>query len=236
MPRPVARFNLPAIEACLRRLQQESLVLDGELAAEREPFSSEILDNLLAGYRYIDRLLSDMASGGEPVLPFSEGGHSSGLLELNNIVLYGTDPERRERYASSLKACEKRLYTRRGGGIDDLVNTYRLHQHESLWHRCAVVYVHTLSQPQLFIEGNHRTAALLVSYLLALEARPPLVMGSEEARGLLALSASIGRWSRHSIAMRLRLRRLRKSVARIIREQSNPLFLLEPKVEADARA
>jgi hypothetical protein len=42
--------------------------------------------------------------------------------------------------------------------------------------RAAEVYIYILSEPQLFIAGNHRTGALVLSYILAREGRPPFVL------------------------------------------------------------
>ena len=60
----------------------------------------------------------------------------------------------------------RRFYEEREGGIQDLVEWYAGHRGESAWDRAAGVYVRILSKPQLFIEGNHRTGALLMSYIL----------------------------------------------------------------------
>jgi hypothetical protein len=49
------------------------------------------------------------------------------------------------------------------------------------WKRAAGVYVRTLSEPELFIEGNHRSGALVMSYILAREGYPPFVLTAENA-------------------------------------------------------
>jgi hypothetical protein len=36
---------------------------------------------------------------------------------------------------------------------------YALHDSESVWKRASGVYIRVLSEPQLFLEGNHRSGA-----------------------------------------------------------------------------
>ncbi|WP_232470147.1 MULTISPECIES: hypothetical protein, partial [Methylococcus] len=52
-------------------------------------------------------------------------------------------------------------------GIEGLMDWYALHRRESPWERAAGVYARVLSKPQLFIEGNHRSGSLIMSYILA---------------------------------------------------------------------
>jgi hypothetical protein len=48
-----------------------------------------------------------------------------------------------------------------------------------------------VSEPQLLIEGNHRTGALVLSYILAREGRPPFVLTAENAKAYLDPSTLI---------------------------------------------
>jgi hypothetical protein len=65
------------------------------------------------------------------------------------------------------------------------------HEGESAWSRAAGAYVRTLSKPQLFIEGNHRAGALMMSYILVREGRPPFVLSVENAGAYFDPSAVI---------------------------------------------
>jgi hypothetical protein len=63
-----------------------------------------------------------------------------------------------------------------------VMDWYALKEGKSVWRRAAGVYIRILSEPQLFIEGNHRTGALIMSYLLAREGRAPFVLTDDNAR------------------------------------------------------
>src|SRR5262245_19672109 len=103
------RLNLPAVEEGLRRTQR---VL--ERPPDRDPLDDRVLENMLAGYAYVDAI----AAAG--VDPFALG-HLKQLLEVNCLVLYGTSPERRAAYAGSLEANEQRFYGEGAAGVRDVV-------------------------------------------------------------------------------------------------------------------
>jgi hypothetical protein len=84
-------------------------------------------------------------------------GQLRNLLELNALVLCGTHPARRDAYARHFEATERRFYEERADGIQDLVEQCAGSRSGSPWERAAALYARMPSQPQLFIEGNHRT-------------------------------------------------------------------------------
>lgn len=219
MQEPAGRLNLPAIEQALQSIQVAMNDVIRRLDAERDSFTDEIRDNMLAGYRQVDSMLAD------GVRPF-ELGTSERLLELNNTVLYGSDTDRWARYESSIAANTKRFYEKQEGGIGDLVQNYQMHNYESVWNRCALVYIHMLSQPQLFIEGNHRTACLLLSLILVWEGNPPFVLTAGNAADFFQPSTLIGRSKRHSLRMMLRHNRLKKNLAGLLRRTADSSFLV----------
>ena len=67
---------------------------------------------MLAGYSYVERLVADKVD------IFAMGEHRH-MLELNRIVLCGTDADRRREYAGHLAATERRFYEERNAGIED---------------------------------------------------------------------------------------------------------------------
>jgi Fic family protein len=52
-----------------------------------------------------------------------------------------------------------------------------------------------LSEPQVFIEGNDRTGALVMSYILAKAGQPPFVLSFANAKPYFESSAQIKRGS-----------------------------------------
>lgn len=213
------RLNLDAIELALKNTQREFSRLNGELDSERSFLYDEVLTNMMAGYTYVDALVALQVD-------LFATGHSRKILELNNIVLYGTDPQRRSRYIKALDFNETYFYQQELGGIGDLIEAYRMHDNESVWKRAARVYIRILSHPQLFLEGNHRTGALLMSYVLVREGKPPFVLTAANAKVYFDPSFLIRKCKKHSLSLFFHMPKLKNHFARLLKEQANPDYLL----------
>jgi hypothetical protein len=172
------------VAAALRRVQRDFDAINARLRARREPMSDRVVENMVSGYATVDRLLA----AGVDVFAMGSLHH---VLELNTVVLCGTDPARREQYARHREATERRFYEQPDGGIRDLVEWSAGHRHDSPWLRAAGLFVRMLSTPQLFVEGNHRTGALLMSYVLLRAGLPPFVLTPENAAAYFDPSAAI---------------------------------------------
>ena len=164
------RLNLDCIEASLRAVQGDFERVNAALLLRREPLTDQIINNLLEGYAYVDQLLED------GVEVFSPSGFDH-ILELNHIVLCGTDDRVRLEYGPHLLETRRRF----SQGIDAIADWYDRKRHKSATRRAAGVYVLSVSQPQLFLEGNHRTGALVASYILVQEGLPPFVLTPQNA-------------------------------------------------------
>ena len=123
----------------------------------------------MEGYRYVDALLAERVD----VFAYGQSRH---LLELNHRVLCGITPERRTQFAAHLAETERRFYDRGDGGIGELHDWVQRNRTRPARALAAGVFVHAVSTPQLFIEGNRRTAVLVASYLLARGGLPPVVV------------------------------------------------------------
>ncbi len=164
---------------------------------------------MVAGYDWVDALL---AEGIDPLTP----GSLKYLLEMNTLVLCGTDPTERHVHAGHIQATERRFYGEREGGVRDLVEWYAGHQDDSALECAAGLYVLMLSKPQLFIEGNHRTAALVMSYVLVRDGRPPFVLSVHNAAEYFASAAAIRDVHKNSSAMLFRAPAFRQRVVRLL--------------------
>lgn len=213
------RLNLQAIEASLRTVQKNFASINASLHCRRETMADEIVANMMAGYEFVDQLVADRST-------LFSLGHLRWLLELNALVLCGRDPRERERHAEHLAATEEHFYGERDDGIRDVVEWYELHKSESVWKRAAGVYIRVLSEPQLFIEGNHRTGALIMSFILATESQPPFVLSVDNARSYFDPSTLITKTSKRSVAMLFRMPKLKKEFAVFLREQADDRYLL----------
>lgn len=213
-----ARIDLGAVEACLREVQQAFPAINRTLRSPRDVMSDDVVTNMVAGYRLIDQWI------GEGTDPFAFG-HSALMVVLNHLVLCGPrwrdDPESE----AHRRATEAYFYEHREGGIGDLMQWYGLHRQASPWKLGAGVYVHILSEPQLFIEGNHRTGALLTSFLLVRSGRPPFVLSVDNARAYFDPSTLIKKTNKHALTTLFRLPKIRRETAAFLERHADPRLL-----------
>ena len=213
-----SRLNLAAIEACLRQVQKEFPRINKHLQSRRDSMDDAVVANMMAGYAFVDRTIAERTD-------LFAMGHSKCLLELNHLVLCGDDPARRKEMAPHLAATAQHFYADNGRGVGDIMDWYALHGKDSVWQRASGVYIRVLSEPQLFIEGNHRSGALIMSYLLARDGRPPFVLTVDNAKAYFDPSTLIHHTKKHSLAMLFRMPKLKKNFARFLQHQANPEFL-----------
>jgi hypothetical protein len=228
-PLPWLRLDLDEIA---RSIQLTAGLADagvlGSTSAD-EPMTPETLANVFEGFRFIDTLLASRTE-------IFRYGRSGVLLELNHIVLCGTDPERRAQYARHLAETERAFYEEREG-IGAFHDWFQRHAAQPPRALAAGVFAYLLSAPQLFIEGNSRTAALLAGYLLARGGLPPLVV---TPRWLGRYREAVGRCSairREAFAGGLAVTRAAHQVEAFLAESADPRFLagqLETAPEAPA--
>ena len=196
------------------------------LGAPADPLGDRVQRRLLAAYA----LLGDAVADGRDLLA---PGHSLTLLRLNHTLLYGPRGRRDPDNARALEASERRFYEGESlvcsagiaCGVGDLVAWREAHRRLPAARRAAGVYVRTLAAPQLFVEGNHRSAMLLASHELLLDGHPPFVLSLDNVAELRGCSAAIGRIRRGGLSSWARARRLRRRVAAIILASADPSHL-----------
>jgi hypothetical protein len=211
MPAP-CHLNLPAIDRSLREVQAQFDLLSERFYEPRDPLVDAVRQNLLAGYALID----DYVARGVDLFSLS---HVGLLLEINAMVLCGGDPLRRAEYAQHIEATEKRFFDSEEGGIKDLLEWYDMHRDESVWKRAAGVYVRILSKPQLFIEGNHRSGSLIVSYLLMRDGFPPFVLTADNAEGYFNPSSVIRNLPKRGFKALFKLPKIKRKYAAFLESQ-----------------
>jgi hypothetical protein len=218
----VSAINLVAIEFALRELQKVFPDVNERLFDRRDPLADDVIENMLAGYALVDRWVT---SG----VDICAMGHSRYWLHLNAVVLCGEErgenPRALERSHRLLEATETRFYEEPEGGIGDVMEWYALNQHKNVWFRAAGVYNRILSQPQLFIEGNHRTGALIVSYLLLREGEPPFVLTEKNAKGFFDPSSLMKKTKKRKLAEQFKFRRLTRAFAEFLETHKNADYL-----------
>ncbi|MER2509367.1 Fic family protein [Amaricoccus sp.] len=194
---------------------------DGALsdAFAEEPITADALRRLFEGYRHIDRLLADRVD----VFDYGATRH---LLELNHIVLCGVSPERRAQFRDHIEETERVFYER--PGIGELVDWYKRNRSRAPRKLAAGLFVRFVSAPQLFIEGNGRTATLLASYHLARSGLPPLVIGAENFGRYAEILRRAGGIDRAAFSSLFAAEFVAHRLVGLMTDTGDPAFLLEP--------
>jgi len=213
------RFDLAAIERALRAVQRDFDRINATLDTPRDPLSDRVIANLLAGYAYLDTLLAD---GRHPLTL----GNSRDLLQLNHLVLCGTDEADIQDSAKHLAETAARFYDTAGpGGIGELMSTLAAYRDEPVWRRAARAYIQVMSRPQLFIEGNHRTGALIMSAILAGDGKPPFVLTVKNAKAYFDPSTLAKDSRKRSLQLFWRRPKLCKRFAELLKSEADRGFL-----------
>jgi hypothetical protein len=215
------RLNLHAIEQSLRAVQREFPKINEVLRSRRDSMTHEVVENMMAGYAFVDWAIADGTDLLDP-------RYVAWLLELNHIVLCGCDPNSRREHSKHIDATAQRFYTQDEFNIDDLLHWHRDHAQESAWKRAAGVYVRILSQPQLYIEGNHRTGALIMSYILGRAGKPPFVLTIDNAKAYFDPSSLIKETKKSAATLLMKLPGMKKRFARFLEEHADALYLETP--------
>lgn len=213
------RLNLAAIDASLRAVQGEFERINRSLDTSRDPLTDRVRDNLMHGYRMLDEALATDFD------PFARG-HSHWLLELNTRVLCGVDPRRREEFAAHIAATERHFYGSGDAGVGGLIGWLERHREDVVWKRAAGAYVYVLSRPQLYLEGNHRTGALIMSALLARAGAAPFVLSVANAKAYFDPSTLVKDTHKQGFDSLMRVPKLKRRLATLLRESGTAQFLL----------
>ncbi|MGO9392717.1 hypothetical protein, partial [Rhodoblastus sp.] len=214
----MAALNLQAIESSFRKLQKVFPEINLSLFERRDALDDEVVRNLLAGYAMVNRLLKD----GVDLFAM---GNLHYWLELNAVVLCGPAGSEPACNRPLIEATEARFYDQPDGGIGDIVDWVHRNPGKNVWRRAAGVFIRILSEPQLFIEGNHRTGALIMSYMLARENCPPFVLTEKNARAFFNPSSVFKKSSKRNILMKLKMPGLTRAFSEFLECQANKAFL-----------
>lgn len=215
-------INLRAIDASLRKLQRVFPEVNQKFFDHRDSLDDDVIEKMLEGYALVDRLVADRTD-------IFAMGYLSHWLQLNAVVLCGDDADALARYHRLLRATEARFYEERECGIRDVMEWHALNQNKSVWFRAAGIYNRILSEPQLFIEGNHRTGALIISYILVREGQPPFVLTEKNAQGFFDPSSVIRKLKKRNLVEQFKFTRLTRAFSEFLESQSNCDFLASSK-------
>lgn len=178
-----------------------------------------VVKNMLSGYVHIDALLKNG-------IDITKKKHVHHILELNHIVLCGTDPQIRAEFSKHIKNTAERFYGQKGCNIGDLLSWHKGNIKRSAWKRAAGLYILNLSQPQLFFEGNHRTGALLMSAVLARNDKPPFVLNLDNAEAYFNPSTLVKFTQKNIVTNLWKLPKLRKYFTGFLKNQGDIKYLV----------
>ncbi len=174
-------FDLEKISNALKGFQTAFPEINSRLEVRREDVTDTMISQILQSYTFLNSLLRlnmDL---------FTPAGLYN-LLELNHIVLCGTDQQTRLDYYSHLNETRKGFIKK----ILPIKEWVLEKKNEKDPFKIATgYYSRALSQPQLFIEGNHRTGNIILNYLLVSAATPPYIISAQTALQYLDLSSDI---------------------------------------------
>jgi len=216
------RLNLLEIARSLQRVENEWPTIDVLLRqsgiGRKDPFTAVLRENMLSAYAYLDGLLA------ESVEPFCDG-EIAHLLRLNERVHYGHDRRLMREFASAIEASAEKFYT----NIEPVHAWHETHagRDDHPYKLAAEAYVSIVGQPQVFIEGNHRTGSLIASWINLHAGYPPFVLSVDNALAYFASSAEIKQFAdTSSWRGRRRLPKYRKSFRTCWEQLVDPKYVL----------
>lgn len=213
-----ARLNIAAIDAALADLGRAPRVAIDASGSE-EPMTADALRRIGEGYRFVDTLLADRVE-------IFRYGASAALLELNHRVLCGVTPERRVQFSGHIAETERWFYDRPDAGVGALFGWLERTREQPPVALAAGIFVQVVSHPQLFIEGNSRTAALLASYVLARAGLPPFVVTTALYPAYRDVVERCGAIERGRLTSAFAVSAAASQAAAFIRDAADPRFLL----------
>jgi hypothetical protein len=212
------RLNIGLIERRLRALLAETVEAETWERLHEEPLTEDATRRLFEGYRAVDALLAER-------IDIFAYGESERILELNHMVLCGPSPDRRVQYASHITATRRYFYDDPRGGVAALMDRYGRSRRHAPEVMAAEIYAQAVTAPQLFLEGNSRTASLLASYCLARAGQPPLVVTNATLREYHQIAQRCAALDRDGITGMIGFGLSVRRIAHFLRESRDPEFL-----------
>lgn len=189
------RPNLKEIEASYLEVLDNWSDIDDLLDAHHvgrkdTPFDRGLMDNLLTAWDYIDFFIRKK----EYDLLSPYGG--SDMLEINDRVHYGENYVQREEYTKAIEATTEKFSKQ----IVPIRKYYKKHMKGKgqVYKVASEVFIAILGQPQLFIEGNHRSGSIIASCINMENNKPPFVLTVKNALTFFAPAQTIKKFNKRS--------------------------------------
>jgi len=180
-------LNLKSIEDDFFELKENFYDINDSLDIKRDHFSKDVMENLLQTYEYVNFLLSKWVD-------ILDWHHNHEILELNHLVLIWKSIDLRQEYNKHIEETRKKF----SKWIEHTIKRAWKKNSKWVYKVAAWIFIHWVSQPQLFIEWNHRTNTTLVNYLLLREWENPFIVNTLNAKAFFNPAQEIKRtfkWS-----------------------------------------
>lgn len=190
------RPDLPAIERSYQEVLHHWVDIDNQLdqlkiGRKDTPFDQALMENMLCAWEYLDYFIRKKKYS----LLANEGGPD--MLEINHRVHYGVNYRQREEYGKALDATTEK-FSRQIIPIRKYYKRETAHK-SSINKIAAEVYIAILGQPQLFIEGNHRSGSVIASWINLSGNKPPFVLTVDNAVEFFQPAQEIKKFNKRSM-------------------------------------
>ncbi len=172
------RPNLKEIESSYTRVMEnwesiDDLLEKHKVGRKDTPFNKRLMDNLLLAWDYIDYFIKN-----EKYELLSQYGGPD-MLEINHRVHYGENYILRYEYQKAINATTEKFSKQ----IPYIRKYYKKHMKgkRTVYKVASEVFIAIVGQPQLFIEGNHRSGSIIASGINMAYDKPPFVLTVENA-------------------------------------------------------
>lgn len=208
-------FNVEAIKKSLTEVSKEFKKINHKLETKREILTLDMVDNIIEAYKYLNHLLKNKFD------IFSHAGLYS-LLELNHIILCGTDKTKRLEYHEHIFETRKKFQE----NIKPIYKWYKKNfDKKKPFKIIANLYSMILSQPQLYIEGNHRTGNIIINYILLSFRMSPFIMTIENAVDYLNISGKIKFSNKNELNNMFDFKNFKKEFIKVLEKNLDESFL-----------
>lgn len=213
------RLNLIAVESCLRDAQKHFDEINATLTVKSTPPTDEVIHNLVAGYALIDEYVANE-------IDLFAVGNSELILSLNHTVLYHSTQVSKVEADRQFRATRQHFYEAKNGGIGHLMEWLSFNTNSSIWKRSAGLFTYVLSQPQLFLEGNHRTGSLIMSYMLMRKGYAPFVLSISNAKHFFEPAELTKKRRKKTLDEYLLLPKQTRQFAKLLKQEQSKRYFL----------
>jgi hypothetical protein len=178
------------IEDTLSETKAQWVAIERALLAEGvgkkdTAFDDSVMTSVLLAYEFLDYLLSKE-------IDIFQHDQLHRMCAINETVLYGQDARLKREHRRAILANRDKFHR----SIPAVYEWYAGRRSSRKTAKIAAkVYASILGVPQVFTEGNHRTGALIASWINVTRGSPPFVLSPDNAVAFFHPSSQIKRFS-----------------------------------------